>query len=267
MYRFLLNSLEEARFTSCPECHQRTLLRKIPLVVHVDPRNPVVLNKQCRYCPDCDLLIVHQDELEPLLVLSLQKQFSEVIGNDYLVLGTLDKSTWRRRDKELIDMERLPEKLHDFKEYLSLDYTPAGWYPADQTPARRPAPPLSKPTGWQRQEDAQTPPALSIDDPQQVADLMEKMESHLPIPSELTRAAANFLRARGDFVPPHRQIYISAVFYHGDEGGIMCAISPKESQEVVVISLTHLKISYRHPLEKAIRAYQKARRRKLGRST
>jgi hypothetical protein len=156
-YRFILNPLEDVRFSTCPECRQRTLVRKIPLVVHVNPTHPVVINKQCRYCPECDLLIAHQDELEPLMVLSFQEQFPEVIGNDYLVLGTLDKSAWRQRDKEPLEMANIPAKLHDFKEYLSLDYTPAGWYPEDQPPEPRPAPPLSKPTGWQRQEEAQPP--------------------------------------------------------------------------------------------------------------
>lgn len=48
-----------------------------------------------------------------------------------------------------------------------------------------------------------------------------------------------------------------------DEGGIICGISPKDSKEAVVVSLTHLKIPYGHPLEKEIRAYQKARSKGL----
>ena len=35
--------------------------------IHVDPMNPVALNYTCRYCPDCDLLIAHQDQIEELL--------------------------------------------------------------------------------------------------------------------------------------------------------------------------------------------------------
>ena len=41
--------------------------RKVPLFIHVDPMNPVVLGYTCRYCPDCDLLVAHQDEIEELL--------------------------------------------------------------------------------------------------------------------------------------------------------------------------------------------------------
>lgn len=269
LYRFILNPFEEVRFSICPECSRRTLARKVPLVVHVNPVHPIVFNKKCRYCPDCDLLIVHQDELEALLVASFQERDPEIIGNDYLVLGTMDKSTWRQREKPPLTMGNIPEKLHDFKEYLSLTFIPGGWYPKDKQLALRTAPPLTKPTGWQHQDPRKSQeirePALlaTIDDPQQVKELMGKMEAHLPIPAEVARATANYLSSKGSFLPPHRQVSISKVFYAGDEGGIMCAIPPKGSVDAVVISLTHLKIPYSHPLEKEIRAYQKARIRKI----
>ncbi|MBT3388909.1 MAG: hypothetical protein HN413_00705 [Chloroflexi bacterium] len=89
------------------------------------------------------------------------------------------------------------------------------------------------------------------------------MEAHLPIRAEVRRATANDLRAEGSFIPHHCQIQISSVLYSGDEGEIVCGISPKDSKEAVVISLTHLKIPYGHPLEKEIRAYQKARSKGL----
>ena len=52
----------------------------------------------------------------------------------------------------------------------------------------------------------------------------------------------------------YRNLQINSVFYTGDEAGIMCSISPKDSKLPVIISLTHLKIPYRHQLEKEIRA-------------
>ena len=87
--------------------------------------------------------------------------------------------------------------------------------------------------------------------------------AHLPIPAEVRRSTANYLRTQGSFIPLHRQVRISSVLYSGDEGGIVCAISPKDSKEVVMISLTQLKIPYGHALEKDIRTYQKARLRKI----
>src|SRR5215218_7671086 len=66
-YRFFLNPYTDARFTTCPQCGEKTRVRKLPLVIHIDPMQLVALNKTCRYCPRCDLLIAHQDELEAWL--------------------------------------------------------------------------------------------------------------------------------------------------------------------------------------------------------
>ena len=64
---FFLNPYTDVRFTTCPQCRGKTSQRKLPLVIHIDPMQLVALNKTCRYCPRCDLLIAHQDELEAWL--------------------------------------------------------------------------------------------------------------------------------------------------------------------------------------------------------
>src|ERR1700730_4330882 len=87
---FILNPYPWERFAFCPACDGPTEQRKFPLVIHVDPRNPVSLNKTCSYCPRCDLLIAHQDELEEQLLALFEEHNPKVIGNDYLVIGTLD---------------------------------------------------------------------------------------------------------------------------------------------------------------------------------
>lgn len=102
-----------------------------------------------------------------------------------------------------------------------------------------------------------------IDDQEKVAQLLEKMKAHFPIPAEVPRGLARHLREQGASVPHHRNVLIQSALNGGDEGGILCAISPPGSETVVLTSLTHLKIPYRHPLEKEIRAYQKARTQKL----
>ncbi len=61
-YRFFLNPYQDARFTRCPQCDQPMRQRKLPLVIHIDPMQLLSLNKTCRYCPHCDLLIAHQDD-------------------------------------------------------------------------------------------------------------------------------------------------------------------------------------------------------------
>jgi hypothetical protein len=48
----------------------------------------LALNKTCRYCPRCDLLIAHQDELEAWLAAFFTERQPEIVGNDFLVIGT-----------------------------------------------------------------------------------------------------------------------------------------------------------------------------------
>jgi hypothetical protein len=119
-YRFLLNPFRDRRFATCPNCERRTLLRKVSLVIHVDPRNPVALHKSCRYCPPCDLLIAHQDEVEAELAALFVRRAPELVGNSYLALGTLDRNVWRRGVAEPLAVQELLEQLHDFIEVLEL---------------------------------------------------------------------------------------------------------------------------------------------------
>ena len=108
------------------------MVRKVPLFIHVQPTYPTMINKSCRYCPQCEILIVHQDELEQVLAFTYQKHKPEIIGNEYLVLGTLDPPSWRKREKEPIGFANVQEHVHDFKEYLNVKYTPAHWGSADE---------------------------------------------------------------------------------------------------------------------------------------
>jgi hypothetical protein len=119
-YRFLLNPFRDRRFAICLNCERRTLLRKLPLVIHVDPQNPVAIHKSCRYCPPCDLLIAHQDEVEQELAALFARRAPELVGNSYLPLGTLDRDVWRRGVAEPLAVQEMLEQLHDFVEVLEL---------------------------------------------------------------------------------------------------------------------------------------------------
>ncbi len=135
-YTFILNPYAEYRFTRCPICNQKSKLRKLPLFIHVDPKQPVVLNKTCRYCPDCDLLIAHQDEIESALGQLFDRYDPSAIGNDYLVLGTVERQAWRESMQQPKGIPEMLEHLHDFKEVRSIEVQPAGWYP-DEKPQDR----------------------------------------------------------------------------------------------------------------------------------
>jgi hypothetical protein len=118
-YRFFLNPYQDARFSTCPQCTNRTKQRKLPLFIHIDPKQPLLLNKTCRYCPHCDLLIAHQDELEDLITRIFTLLNPEIVGNKYLVIGTLDRADWKRIDQEKLPIQDTIEALHDFKDVVS----------------------------------------------------------------------------------------------------------------------------------------------------
>jgi hypothetical protein len=94
-YHFILNPYPDQRLSRCPLCEQRNRQRKLPLLIHVDPLQLIALNYTCRYCPDCDLLIAHKHEIEHLLTEMFRQWAPDMIGNDYLVLGVVDKRAWK----------------------------------------------------------------------------------------------------------------------------------------------------------------------------
>ena len=85
-----------------------------------------MLNKTCRYCPNCDLLIAHQDEIEDILVRAFTKLNPEIVGNDYLVIGTVERATWKRTMQNQLPTQVTLDALHDFKEVVSFKPT-GGW--------------------------------------------------------------------------------------------------------------------------------------------
>jgi hypothetical protein len=106
-----------------------------------------------------------------------------------------------------------------------------------------------------------------IDNPAQVIDLMGKIEAQLPIPANPTSATIRQLRAQGLKIGAGRALFIQRVFYSGDEGGILCDVTPtKDAKSALVISITHLRVAPNHPLARDIRAYQQQRLRRIAQS-
>jgi SEC-C motif len=143
-HRFILNPYPEERFALCPECDRPTEQRKVPLVIHIEPLNPVSLNKTCRYCPRCDLLIAHRDEVEAQLAALFGKRHPEVIGNDYLVLGTMDVEVWERGRQTPLTVRDTLDNLHDFQDVLRIQPADEEGKPLEQRTQKQPRP---KPPG------------------------------------------------------------------------------------------------------------------------
>lgn len=129
-YTFFLNPYQDVRFTSCPQCGAKMRQRKLPLVIHVDPLNPIALNKTCRYCPTCDLLIAHKDEIESLLARFFIQHKPEIVGNEYLVLGTFDRDVWKAGLTHPKSIAEMRENLHDFVKVVVFEVR-RGWLPID----------------------------------------------------------------------------------------------------------------------------------------
>ena len=141
-YNFILNPYPDQRLSHCPICERKTGQRKIPLLIHIDPMHLIALNYTCRYCRHCDLLIGHKHEIERLLTGMFVRYDPSVIGNEYLIVGTLEKKAWRegiKQPKPIADM--LPHG-HDFKTYYQeLRLSRPGYYSDDQEPPIMDPPP------------------------------------------------------------------------------------------------------------------------------
>jgi hypothetical protein len=133
-YSFVLNSYVRERFTKCPSCDAATRIRKLPLVVHVEhPGGPrlVLLNKTCRLCLICETLIVDRGELESVIIAAGLS--ATVKPPDYVVLGTIDRRTWRRGLGGDVELPDIRECMADFTKYLKVDVVPAHWERSSRT--------------------------------------------------------------------------------------------------------------------------------------
>ncbi len=133
-HNFSLNPYPETRFSRCPDCHDKTGQRKLPLLIHVDPENLIALNYTNRYCARCDMLIGHKDEIEHLLTDLFEQINPECIGNNYLVLGTVEKKAWRENMKNPKPPAEMLRHVHDFKSYQDIRMTMGGWFREEEIP-------------------------------------------------------------------------------------------------------------------------------------
>ncbi|MHB9070242.1 MAG: hypothetical protein ACYC54_07715 [Sedimentisphaerales bacterium] len=128
---FFLNPYKDSSFSKCPKCGKKTKLRKFPLVIHIEPNQFFVLNKICKYCPECDLIITKKLEIETLMAGRFEKVVPSVVGNKYVVFGTLDKNQWLKYSKTPTDPSEVVNQVYIFKDVLKFELAPRGWYKDD----------------------------------------------------------------------------------------------------------------------------------------
>lgn len=129
-YDLFLNRYDDMAFTRCPKCENTTKLRKFPLVIHIEPNTMFVLNKTCRFCPSCELLIVHQREIEPMMAATFSERDPEIVGNDFLLLGTMERADWRLGNKGELNQSDTADRLILFRKHMDFEIR-GGWGPAD----------------------------------------------------------------------------------------------------------------------------------------
>ncbi len=95
-YTAVINPFTWYRASKCPQCEGRAQVRKFALVIHVDPKGIFHIRTTCKWCIRCELVIVHQHELEHSLEVGLREHAPDQVGNEYLLIGTLEMRIWTR---------------------------------------------------------------------------------------------------------------------------------------------------------------------------
>ena len=134
-YKFILNPYVDLRLSTCPKCERLTYPRKFPLFIHVGGTAPgyftAILGKTCKYCPKCEIIMAHQDELDPLIEEQRVRVAPALANHEYFVMGTVELKFWKKSLTEAQDSTEVLKHTAEFKAHLTLNYRPAGWYRAD----------------------------------------------------------------------------------------------------------------------------------------
>ncbi len=131
---FFLNPYADVAFTRCPKCEAKTKQRKLPLVIHVEPQTICVLNKTCRFCPACQLVIARQPEIEPMLQAMVDNGSPSIKQGEYLVIGTLDRADWRAGQKGEWSPAEAIDRAWVFEDHWNF-VVQGGWGPAHDSSA------------------------------------------------------------------------------------------------------------------------------------
>ncbi|NOT59746.1 MAG: hypothetical protein HOP19_05910 [Acidobacteria bacterium] len=135
-YKFILNPYVDLRLSTCPKCERLTYPRKFPLFIHVGGTDPsyfsAILGKTCKYCPKCEIIMAHKDELDPLIEEQRAIVAPALTNKEYLVMGTVELKFWKKSLTEPQGRDEVLQHTAQFKDHLTLHYRPAGWYRDDE---------------------------------------------------------------------------------------------------------------------------------------
>jgi len=103
-----------------------------------------------------------------------------------------------------------------------------------------------------------------IDNIEKSMALVERMQAALPMLAFTTKEVRRTLQEEAKRVFPH-ECSVTEIRYMGDEGGLMCYLDFdfSDTQNVHIVSITHLKFDRKNPLAREIDAYCKHRIKRL----
>lgn len=103
-----------------------------------------------------------------------------------------------------------------------------------------------------------------IDNYDDATELLHKIEEQLPIHVHPGKVLIQTMLGQGIKLTSDTELQIERVHYLGDDGGIGCGISlPTKGNDVMVVSLTHLRAIPGQPLSEEIQAYQIQRNKNI----
>ena len=102
-----------------------------------------------------------------------------------------------------------------------------------------------------------------LDRPEKTEALLDAMEQALPFEVGLMPELIVGLARQQRPVAVNPVETVTDISYAGDEGGIMCHITPSDADSMVVVSLTHVRVPRALPFAATALAYQKHRVKKL----
>lgn len=105
---------------------------------------------------------------------------------------------------------------------------------------------------------------MPIDDYNSATALSQQLDASVPFKVRAGKPLLKLMKEKGTPMSATRDYMVEKVMYSGDEGGIICMLQGKATdQEVVGSSLTHLIIDPEHPLTESVKAYQRQRTHRL----
>ena len=144
-YDFMINPYPHMRISKCPICDKKTGQRKLPLMIHIDPAQIFSLNYTCRYCKRCDLLVAHKHEIEHYMTEMMRSANPKVIGNPYLIMGTVERKIWKENMENPKPPHEMIKHVAVFNSvYNELRVTQTGWFHESVEPGIEEPPPSTE---------------------------------------------------------------------------------------------------------------------------